>query len=136
MSITVVKNPNGTVTVSCGGDSVVVGTPSGGPTGAGGTSPYPNVTPSGGGVTAYMLAHRPKATVKTRDRATAAQIAAALRAGIKTARKSHSPEAPLILRFGVRSGKPLDLSKVCETLREVDEKTGLACEIFFADKEP
>ena len=126
MTISVSNNPDGTFTVRCGSDNVVVGTP-GKP-----ANPFPPVSNAGGGVTAQIF-DKTSPVPGTRPVASFHELLASLQTSLSNVSVAGSPidGKPVVLSYALRGPLEVDVSKLRELTRSWGQDRAVQCHIYF-----
>ena len=144
MSITVTNNPDGTFTVSCGTESVIIGTKKKGYTGSTGIVSTGRVATPGGFVTASIVdaAKAPAGATRARDTKDLlakmkAQISAAAIPGTKGKHKigkdiTVKPRLkPKVLHFSLTGKQTIDVGKIAAITAGSDASHSVVAHVHF-----
>jgi hypothetical protein len=122
MTIRVTNNPDGTFTVNCGTETVIVGTPAQAPTQGAGLPGLPPLGPPGGFGTAQIL-DTPHPPAGSRPAENAEKLMAMLRserASLPRGNKASMP--PRVVDFTLHGPHTLDVGKLSELAAGEDPK--------------
>ena len=114
MTIRVTNNPDGTFTVNCGTETVILGTPAQVPTQGTGSHGLPPLGPPGGFGTAQILdTTNPPADARPAENAE--KLMAMLRSErMSLPRSGKAPTPPKVVHFQLRGTHTLDVGKLSE----------------------
>lgn len=125
MSLEIQHNPDGTITVSCNGESVTIGAPTS--TGAsGGIGSFPPITLSSGSTIASIFADRPFLTEYGMAN-TVNEIVTRI-----NSEKASLGGDPVRLNFRWSGMDPIDISPISQALSKIDENAILQVRIQFS----
>lgn len=124
MTIRVTNNPDGTFTVNCGTEAVIVGTPAHAPNQGAGSSGLPPLGPPGGFGTAQIFdtTHPP---ADARPAENAEKLMAMLRSERMSLPRGTAPMPPKVVNFTLRGTHTLDVGKLTELAAGEDPKLAI-----------